>query len=116
MARSMHYPLPSREARLELGGIFRAFTRYFVVESGFTQVWSGAGPTLVVDVCAQEGQNMDSMDNESPLEQSSPGLPAAATVEASILLAQRLIAADMDRKRAQALTPPDESAQAKLAA
>jgi hypothetical protein len=56
------------------------------------------------------------MENENPLDQAYPGLPAAATVEASILLAQRLIAADLDRKRAQALTPPDESAQAKLAA
>jgi hypothetical protein len=37
-------------------------------------------------------------------------------VEASILLAQRLIAADLERKRAQAIQPPDESAQAKLAA
>ena len=59
---------------------------------------------------------MDSMDRENPLEQAYPGLPAAATVEASILLAQRLIAADLERKRAQAIKPPEESAQAKLAA
>ena len=59
---------------------------------------------------------MDSMDRENPLEQAYPGLPAAATVEASILLAQRLIAADVERKRAQAVTPPDEDAQEKLAA
>jgi hypothetical protein len=57
---------------------------------------------------------MDSMDSDNSLDQAYPGLPAAATVEASILLAQRLIAADLERKRAQA--PPDESAQAKLAA
>jgi hypothetical protein len=59
---------------------------------------------------------MDNMDNEHPLDQAYPGLPAAATVEASILLAQRLIAADLERKRAQAVTPPDDIAQAKLAA
>ena len=59
---------------------------------------------------------MDSMDSEHPLEQAYPGLPAAATVEASILLAQRLIAADLERKRALAVNPADESAQAKLAA
>ena len=51
-----------------------------------------------------------------PARQAYPGLPAAATVEASILLAQRLIAANQERKRAQAVTPPDEGAQAKLAA
>ncbi|MFL5513702.1 MAG: hypothetical protein ACJ8AP_13210 [Gemmatimonadales bacterium] len=59
---------------------------------------------------------MDSRDNENPLDQAYPGLPAAATVEASILLAQRLIAADQERKRAQAVKPLDESAQEKLAA
>jgi len=59
---------------------------------------------------------MDSMDSENPLDQAYPGLPAAATVEASILLAQRLIAADLERKRAQAVKPPDESAEVKLAA
>ena len=59
---------------------------------------------------------MDIMDSDSPLDQAYPGLPAAATVEASILLAQRLIAADLERKRAQAIKPPEESAQAKLAA
>jgi hypothetical protein len=59
---------------------------------------------------------MDNMKNENPLDQAYQGLPAAATVEASILLAQRLIAADLERKRAQAVTPPDESAPAKLAA
>ena len=59
---------------------------------------------------------MDSRDSENPLEQAYPGLPAAATVEASILLAQRLIAADVERKRAQAVMPPDEDAQEKLAA
>ena len=41
---------------------------------------------------------MDCMDNENPLDQAYPGLPAAATVEASILLAQRLIAANAGAK------------------
>jgi hypothetical protein len=82
----------------------------------FHAAWSGAGPTLVLDLRAQETQMMDSMDSDNPLDQAYPGLPAAATVEASILLAQRLIAADLERKRAQAVQPPDESAQAKLAA
>jgi hypothetical protein len=82
----------------------------------FHAAWSRAGPTLVLDLRAQETQMMDSMDSDNPLDQAYPGLPAAATVEASILLAQRLIAADLERKRAQAVQPPDESARAKLAA
>jgi hypothetical protein len=77
---------------------------------------SGAGPTLLLDVRPEENRTMDRNDSANPLDQAYPGLPAAATVEASILLAQRLIAADLDRKRAQAVTPPNESAQEKLAA
>ena len=71
---------------------------------------------MVLDLRARETQMMDSMDSDNPLDQAYPGLPAAATVEASILLAQRLIAADLERKRARAAQPAEESAQAKLAA
>jgi hypothetical protein len=71
---------------------------------------------VVLDLRARETQMMDSMGSDNSLDQAYPGLPAAATVEASILLAQRLIAADLERKRARAVQPAEESAQAKLAA
>ena len=71
---------------------------------------------MVLDLRARETQMMDSMDSDNSLDQLYQGLPAAATVEASILLAQRLIAAHLERKRAGAVQPAEESAQAKLAA